>query len=198
MGNSADGPKIKGEGLRQFLQWYIATFDKARLAGFLVDLPPHLAGHFDLSQTSLGLVSSAWYPAEVFHVVIDRMLADYTAEQRAGFAKRAARATIDATLKGVYKFLFETMMTPDRYAARAQKLFSRFYDTGTMTKVKLAPTTHLTEIRGWTSHHPVLCDVLLYTGDPVYSALGCKNVTTRRIACVANGDPLCSYEVSWR
>jgi hypothetical protein len=93
--------------------------------------------------------------------------------------------------------LFGAIMTPDRYLSRAQQIFSRFYDTGTITKTKSGPTTHLSVIRGWTSHHPVLCDVLLYTGEYVYPTLGCKNVAARRVGCVSDGAELCSYSVTW-
>ncbi len=189
--------QVKGEGVRQFIEWYTQTFGAERLAQRVAGMDPAASAAFDLRQPNLGIVASSWYPVASFHALIDVLLADYTEVERQAFAKQAARATIEATLRGVYKFLFETMMNPDRYAARAQKLFSRFYDTGEMTKVKAAPNVHVTEIRDWTGHHPLLCDVLLYTSDPVYRALGCKNVVARRLACVAAGDALCSYEVRW-
>jgi hypothetical protein len=188
---------VKGEALRQFLTWYVSTFDEHRLDAIVRAMPPELSSCFEPGKPHLGVVSSSWYPAASFHHLIEDMLAGYGPEERDRLAREAAHATIEATLRGVYKFLFETMMTPDRYAARAQKLFSRFYDTGTMAKVKTGPRSHRSEIRGWTSHHPVLCEVLRYTGEPVYAALGCKNVKTRRISCVSSGDAFCSYELSW-
>ena len=188
---------IKGEGIRQFLAWYTAKWGEQRLHQFLESLPPEAREVFDVDKPSLGIIASAWYPAHAFHALIDAMLSIYPADQRRLFAREAARATILATLRGVYKFLFEAMMTPDRYLGRAQKLFSRFYDTGTIEKTRVARNIHRSVIRGWTSHHPVLCDVMLYMGEYVYPALGCKNVTATRITCVSSGDPDCSYDVSW-
>jgi hypothetical protein len=191
------GGRIKGEAIRQFLRWYVDKWDQERLFNYVRELPPHAANEFDIHQPHLGVIASSWYPAASFHALIDAMLSGYLPEQRRSFAREAAKATIDATFKGVYRFLFETMMTPDRYAARAQKLFRRFHDTGTITKEAIGPSTHLTRITRWSSHHTVLCDTMLFTGEYVYPMLGCRNVTTHRLGCVATGNAFCSYEIRW-
>jgi hypothetical protein len=188
---------IKGEGIRQFINWYLAKWGEPRLFQFVADLPPEAREVYDITQPSLGIIASGWYPAPAFHALIDAMLSVYPPDQRRAFAREAAKATIDSTLKGVYRFLFEAMMTPDRYLGRAQKLFSRFYDCGTIEKIKVAPNIHRSVIRDWHSHHPVLCDVMLHMGEYVYPALGCRNVIVRRISCVSAGDPYCSYDASW-
>lgn len=190
-------PLIKGEAVWQFVRWYIANWNEARLASFVREIPPELGAAFDLQAPHLGVIASSWYPARAVHALIDRMLEGYTEEQRVAFARQAARVTIEASLKGVYRFLFETMMTPTRYANRSQTLFSRYYNTGTMTKTPLGPRSHLTVVSGWTGHHPVLCDVLLYIGEAIYPYLGCRNVAVRRLECVSSGAEMCRYKVSW-
>jgi len=125
------------------------------------------------------------------------MLAQYSPDERQSFAREAAKATMDQNMKGVYRLLFEALMTPERYAKRAQQLFDRFYDAGTITKEVVARNVHLTRIQGWTSHHPVLCDVMLYTGEYVYPFLGCRHVVVRRFECISRGDRICKYEVRW-
>ena len=197
MRSPSDEAHIKGVGIRQFVSWYVAKWGEPRLLEYVASLPPHAQSAFDPSKPLLGIIASEWYPAPAFHALIDLMLEQYPPEQRRSFAREAARATIDTTLKGIYRFLFETNMTPDRYLRRAQQLFSRFYDTGIIEKTKIGQNTHRSVITGWTSHHPVLCDLLLYMGEYVYPALGCRNVTARRISCVSTGDADCSYDISW-
>jgi len=192
------GARIKGEGIRQFLCWYLEHFDEERLAARVAELPEEARAVFDPSQPNLGVVSSTWYPAYAFHALLDAMLEAYDEDQRRRFARDAARVTIERSLKGVYKFLFESFMTPERYARRAQSLFSRFYDTGKIEKRIIRPNLHRSIIRGWTSHHPVLCDVMLYMGEHVYPMLGCKHVKAERISCLSTGDIECVYDVSWK
>ena len=183
--------------MRQFLRWYVAKYGRGRLTEHLARLPDGRASEIDLDQPNFGIVSSGWYPASTFHALVDEMLEQYSPEQRQSFAREAAKATIDATVKGVYRFLFEAIMTPDRYAKRAQQVFDRFYDAGTITKQVVARNVHLTRVVGWTSHHPVLCDVMLYTSEYVYGLLGCRNVTVKRLGCISRGDASCSYEIRW-
>jgi hypothetical protein len=190
-------PRIKGEGIRQFAKWYVDRWGEHRLAEHVSALPADVRDSFDPRSPSLGVISSQWYPARALHLLIDRMLTDYDAEQRRTFARAAAKATLDASLRGVYKLLFDLFMTPDRYAARAQELFDRFYDRGKLEKIVVAPTVHRTVIHDWPAHHPVLCDVMLHTSEYVYPALGCKNVIVQRLGCVSAGDASCSYEVRW-
>jgi hypothetical protein len=97
----------------------------------------------------------------------------------------------------VYRVLFETMMSPARYAKNAQKLFSRYYDAGTMTKTALSPTSHRSTVTGWQAHHPFLCELLLYTGVYVYRAMGCKDVKMERTACVGDGASECTFLTTW-
>ena len=104
---------------------------------------------------------------------------------------------IDSKVHGVYRWLFQTMMSPERYARKAQKLFSRYYDPGTMAKTPLGDAGHLTIVRDSGGHHPLLCDMLVHTSEYVYTAFGCRNVNAPRTACVSEGAPECRFEITW-
>jgi hypothetical protein len=101
------------------------------------------------------------------------------------------------TLRGVYKFFFDAMMTPERYAKRAHLLFSRYYDRGTLSKEVVSPTEHVTIIRDWPAHHPFLCEIMAYMAEYVYDALGCRGLTVARTHCVDSGDPDCRFVSRW-
>jgi hypothetical protein len=190
--------QIKGEAIRQFLGWYLDRFGVKLLGQRIGALPPDLAAMLDPARPYAGLLATRWYDARLVHGLLDAMLAEYSADERKLFAREAARVTIESTLRGVYRFLFEAIMTPDRYLKRAQQIFSRYYDNGRMQKLATGPTEHTTIVSEWRSHHPVLCDVLLYTGEYVYPSLGCKGVDVLRIGCVSTGAADCRYAVRWR
>jgi hypothetical protein len=188
--------RIKGAGVVHFMRWYVGRFGTERLRRTAAAIPERHRAHFDLADPVLGVLASTWYPAEAIHALLDGFLADHRGEGEV-LAREGARATIDATLTGVYRWLFETMMTPDRYGRNAQKLFSRYFEPGTMTKEPLGGTGHLSIVRDWPGHHPMLCDMLRHTAVYVYGALGCREVRAPRTACVAEGAPDCRFEITW-
>jgi hypothetical protein len=188
--------RIKGAGIVHFLGWYVDRFGQERLRRTAEEMPgPHRV-YFDLGDRVLGVLASSWYPAPAIHALLDGFVAAHP-QDRETLAREGARSTIDATLKGVYRWLFETMMTPDRYARNAQKLFSRYYEPGLMTKEPLGERGHLSIVRDWPGHHPLLCDMLVHTAEYVYGALGCRDVRSPRTACVAEGAPECRFEITW-
>jgi hypothetical protein len=67
-----------------------------------------------------------------------------------------------------------------------------------MTKRVLADNRHETLIEGWPGHHSFLCEMLVYTGEYVYSRLGCREVRHQRTACVDRGAPHCSFIIEWK
>ena len=190
-------PHVKGAALGRFLDWYVQRFGTELLGERLAVLPPDVAGAFEVRDGLPHVIASRWYPIVALHALIDEMLADYSPAARTAFAREAARHTAESSLRGIYRFLFETIMTPERYVRRAHKLFSRFYDTGTMTKLQTAEHEHTTIITDWNGHHPVLCDVLLYGGEFIYPSLGCRDVRVERVSCVATGGSDCRYVVRW-
>ncbi len=191
------GARIKGAGIHPFLAWYAGAWGEERLRRAAARIPPADAIALGFTgEDRFAILSSSWYPAPPIHSFLDALLADHTEAERDRIAREGSRAIIDATLRGVYRLLFATMMTPDRYARSAQTLFARFYDPGAMHKEPI-DGGHLTIVREWTGHHPLLCTFLVHTAEYVYAALGCRDVTARRVQCVASGAPECRFEVVW-
>jgi hypothetical protein len=190
-------PRVKGAGIRPFLAWYGTTWGKDRLQRHYERIPPPMREGLDMRDPHLGILGSTWYPAATVHAVLDGVEAEHTAHERAGIVREGAHAIIKSTLGTVYRFLIETMMTPELYARSCGKLFSRFYEPGLMTKTAVGATGHLTKIENWGAHHPMLCDFILHTAGPVYELLGCKNLRIERTACLKDGSPDCRFETFW-
>jgi hypothetical protein len=193
----AGEPRIKGSGIQPFFAWYSAQWSHARLVAAAERLPAPLRACFDLKDDHLGVLPSQWFRAAPIHALLDSLLDGHTAPERQRIAQDGARAIIESTLKGVYRWLFEMMMSPDRYGRSAQKLFSRYYEPGTMVKTPLGDRGHLSVVTNWGSHHPLLCDFLIHTAEYVYAGLGCKDVQVRRTGCVSSGSSDCRFEIVW-
>jgi hypothetical protein len=195
--NAGAEARIKGAGIQPFLAWYEQRWGRARLLQAAEGIPASFRGNFHFEADLLGVLPSLWYPAPAIHALLDRILAGHSEAERALIAREGARAIIDATLKGVYRWLFEKMMSVDRYGRSAQSLFSRYYEPGTMTKLPTGAAGHLSIVTGWAGHHPLLCDFLVHTAEYVYGALGCRDVQVRRTSCVAAGAADCRFEITW-
>jgi hypothetical protein len=188
---------VKGAGVLPFLQYYAREQGREALARAVSGMPEEHRRHFRAEDPTAGVLAATWYPAPAIHSLLDHLFEGVPPGRRRALVDGAARFTIDTTLRGVYKFLFTTMMSVDRYARRAQDLFSRYYDTGVMTKTPEGGNSHVSVVREWTSHHPVLCELLLSTGPYVYEKLGCRDVRMERTACVADGGEECRFVIRW-
>jgi hypothetical protein len=189
--------RIKGAGIQPFVRWYASVYGQERLWRLAQRIPAVHQKALDLGDPSLGVLPSTWYPAAAVHALLDAMERDHTAEERAHIVREGAHAIIESTLTGVYRWLFQTMMNTDRYARNAQKLFSRYYEPGVMTKTPMGATGHLTVVEGWGAHHMMLCDFILHTAVYVYTVLGCRNFAVRRTSCVEQGGADCRFEMTW-
>jgi len=190
----AAADQIKGAALAEFLRWYTTVHGHARLQA----LPEPVLEALDLSQRGAVVLASKWYPAPVVHQLLESLVRDLSATERRQLVVDGARAVMEATLRGVYRLLFRTMMSPARYAQHSQKLWDRYYSSGRMTKRLVAPNVHATEIADWPGHHPLLCDLHVESARYIYAAMRCESVDVQRTTCVSIGAPICSFEVRWR
>lgn len=192
-----EAPKIKGVAIRAFFRWYREKFGDPYVRERISHLSSAIQAQLDVADPSLGIIDSEWYPADLVHALLDSVARGMSAVERRQLMRDGAQVALATTLRGIYKVLFDSMMTPERYLRRAQSLFSRYFNTGTMTKVAEGPTAHLSLIHDWTSHHPLLCDFVRYTAETVYGAMGCQNVESTRLSCVSHDGELCSFRVTW-
>ncbi len=183
--------------IRAFFKWYREQFGDDYIRARIARLPPPLQAQIDAHDSDLGLVDSEWYPAELVHRLLDSVASGMSDAERQRLMQAGAQAALASTLRGIYKLLFDSMMTPERYLRRAQTLFSRYFNSGVMTKVAEGPAAHLSLIHNWGSHHPLLCDFVRYTAETVYGAMGCIEVESTRLSCISEDSELCSFRVTW-
>lgn len=190
-------PKIKGVALERFLDWYGTKHGAAQVRALVDGLAPHQKTVLDTSERSYGVLANGWYPASFVHALLDAMTRGMNARERTELAEAAAESIVRSSLRGIYKVLFQLFMTPERYAARAQALWDRYYDSGTITKRILGPRAHDSRIVDWTGHHPVLCEMNAVSARIIYEELGCRNVRVERACCVSRGDDACTQSITW-
>ncbi len=194
---TARASHVKGTGLHALFDWYTRGHGQPQLLRFVAELPPDVQSRFDTRDERLGVLASEWYPAPLVHDLLDRLTAGLSDEQRAAAAWDMGQIAAEAALTGLYRLLFQAMMSPERYARHVQKMFSRYFDDGLIVKTPRGPRRHHTSIHDWGGHHPLLCSLCVSSSVYVYTALGCRDVTSRRLSCVTEGADHCAYDITW-
>ena len=191
--------RIKGAAFREFVAWYEQELGRAQLLTLVRAIPDDLRRGLELDpdRESLGILSSRWYRADAIHALLDAVIAGIDPDQRRESIERAADAVMRATLRGVYRILFEWLATPDRYARFADRLWRSYYDSGEMHVVQETPERAVCTIRDWGSHSAQLCDMNAAAAGSIYRAMGCTEVVARRTSCVAQGADECRFVTTW-
>lgn len=191
--------RIKGAAFREFIAYYRTTYGAPELKALVEALPAVHRRELDPNDPVLGVLTSEWYPAELVHALLDEIARGKSEAALRELTSKASVAIMRATLRGLYRMLFEWMATPERYAKYAPKLWAAYYDSGEVA-VELLPDglTALSTTRNWRSHHPVICELNCGAGVEIYGAMGCREVTNERAQCVSRGDPYCRFVTRWR
>jgi hypothetical protein len=190
--------RIKGAAFREFVAYYRATYGAELLAAHVRAMPPRLAQDLDAADPALGVLTSQWYEAKVVHALLDEIARDKNEAALRELAIGASSAVMRATLRGLYRVLFEWMATPERYARYAPKLWGSYYDSGEVTVALLPDGMGSTSVvRKWGSHHPLICELNRGAAVQIFTAMGCQGAECERVRCVSRGDADCYFVTRW-
>lgn len=190
---------IKGAAFRELLVWCGRTYGQERLVAHVQAMPRALAAELDPRKEALGVLASQWYPAELVHALLDELARGRSPAELEAFTRDASRAVMQATLRGLYRVLFEWMASPARYARYAPKLWSSYYDSGRLSiQYDEGEATAVSTITQWPGHHPLICDLNRGASPVIYATMGCKDARCTRVACVSRGDAECRFITTWR
>jgi hypothetical protein len=180
-------PAIKGLAFREFLRWYSQTRgrDAALCAYFALDAD--LRKHLDPDRDVFGIMPGSWYPIGVATGLLDAVTDGLTLDERTALLRGGVQHTLDVTLSGVYRVLFENVMTPERHAKYTQKIWDNFYNGGTVTGRVLAPGRAEQTVSDWPGHHLLLCEMSIWSLAFMHAKMGLRNVRVRRSACIGGG-----------
>jgi hypothetical protein len=187
--------RIKGAAFGELLRWFF-EHHPGRVAAAVERVAP---GDLrpDPRKPGMGILAGSWYPAPEVHALLDALVAGLPRAERTAIARAAARATMDRTLRGLYKLLFDALATPERYARHAQRLWNSYYDGGTLTVTPRGDGAD-SVVSDWAAHHPLICEMHVHAAAFIYEAMGKKDVSATRLECVATGASACRFSVSWR
>jgi hypothetical protein len=191
--------RAKGIAFKELLVWFDHRLGRPTLQHALYLLPPECKGIVRPEEDNFGILSSSWYPLPCVHKLLNGLTASMNKQERFDLAQEAARAVMNVTLRGIYKAIVRAFVSPALYGKFATKLWQSYYDSGDF-KVVIADDGNSADctISSWTGHHPFVCDMNIAAATAIYEAMGQKDVSTRRVACLHERGSLCRYITSWR
>jgi hypothetical protein len=191
------GGQVKGTGFREMVRWTEKRFGRETLRRAYDRMRPEDQAVLDPDAPLLGVVATHWYPIRISAVITDTSLDGLSDTERRTHIRESARYTMDRTLKGVQRMLFQVMMTPERAARHMQKIWRLNYDSGVVRWEVIGPQHIEASIRDWPGHYADSCTMLQENETYFLELIGCKNVQSVRTGCVDSGADACSSTITW-
>ncbi|HVU05809.1 MAG TPA: hypothetical protein VHE30_28870 [Polyangiaceae bacterium] len=189
--------RIKGVAFAEFLSWYDLRRERGRVARAVREVAEIFPGEIDPAASNFGVLASRWYPAEVVHALVDRVVAGVPEPELVRMADDAAEYIMGRTLRGVYRTIFSMIASPSRYLKYVDRLWSVHYDTGHLVGTTISERCHQMDFVDWRSHHSFICRMNMAASRPIYVAMGLGGVTYQRLACVSDGHSHCRNVIRW-
>jgi hypothetical protein len=195
-------PSIKGLVFREFVKWYEETRGREPTLRAYASLPEELRAHLDPQREYFGILASTWYSVDIICVMLEAITLGLAPEARSALLRDGVEHAIHVTLTGVYKVLFQTLVTPERHAKYAQKIWNQYYNTGTVAGAMLDDHRSEQVITEWDGHRPLLCELSLSSLTAFHAHMDCKNVRVRRTSCVLDArlaarHARCRFLIQW-
>ncbi len=191
------GPRIKGSALRECARYVQREFATEVGERIVTSLPADMLAAIDPRADAFGFVASSWYPAEYAHRLLDAMASGKPPAAQRMLVHELAFGAVATALRGVYRFVFERIATPERYARAIQPMWRMLHDNGDREITVVGAGEATSRTWNWPGHHPLVCLFTCETMAAVFSAMGCRHVTVSRTACVSDADAECRATICW-
>ena len=188
--------RIKGAAVRQILLWMQEHEPAERMQRLARSLETD-GERIHRELPALGILSSRWYPASMFHGFCDEIVRDLGREGARRLAREGGTEALERSFTLVHRMLLRRVASPKLHRALAPRLWGAHFDTGRVEVELLEPGRSIVRYTDWTSHHPFICDLCTFSDLIIYGAMGLDGVEVAQLTCVDEGDADCAHSVTW-
>ena len=142
-------------------------------------------------------MASAWYEIDLMGELLDLVERVASPDDPREFASRLAVAVARDNVNGVYRALFRLIASPPLLEANAQRVWSTYFDEGTLTVRVQVPGSFEARVRGWSHHHGTVCSILRPFVEHLLRSIGYSACVVERTQCVDQGDGQCLFIGNW-
>jgi len=184
-------PNIKGVGIRGML----SSIERLCPPGTLEAMVRHLPESVGQMVRHKSFISSGWYKLSDYRALLGAVM-KVNGRDVDLVAELAREATLD-DFRGVYR-LFTFALSPAFVMRRSPGLFSRYYDTGTLTVPVARRGYGEAQFRGCLGFDRVLWRDVVGGTSAVLEACGGREVRTRILRGGGDGDVELDLVAEWR
>jgi hypothetical protein len=188
--------RIKGALFREFIRYCVLHYEQP-LAPIASGLPTDLQPLVDPEAEAFGIIASMWYPAELPAHLLELFFSELPVEEHQKVLREGARYALERTLSSLHRATFRLFVNPERAARHVQRLWRLNCDTGNVTWRLVGKNRCESTLRGWASHDVRLCEIARLSAAHAFELMGCRDVHSERIACVAQGTGFCGSVITW-
>jgi hypothetical protein len=195
----ATGPgKTKGMGWVEQIRCYQSLHGRDKLIAAVRKMPDKWRQGIDETHPSLGVLDATWYFEEQRNAFFDAIVADLTLLQQQTLARAMSKAVMERSVRGLHRMIFTIMATPERFVKHAQSLWDVHHDTGQLRMTQLSPTSIEAAVLDWPTHHPFGCMLNHYSCMVTLEAMGCFDMSERRVCLSTTHTSECVGVYYWR
>jgi len=184
------GPQVKGAPLRGVVGAIRRICPPGTVDKMLPALPPEVAS----SVAHDRFLVAGWYPLAHYRAIFGAAMS--TSGRGLELVRALSRDAMAYDLRGIYRLL-TFVLSPEFIMRRSPSLFSRYYDTGTLTIPAARSGYCEAHYRGCAGFDSVLWENVLGGSIAVLEACGAKNVRARVARGGGDGDEELDLVCEW-
>jgi hypothetical protein len=193
---NAQRGRTKGMAWADQIRTFERLYGRDKLVAAVRAMPARWRPGLNEDHATLGVLDATWYPEEQRNAFFDAITADLGLLQQQTLARAFAKTVMDRSLRGLHRMIFAIMATPERFVKHAQSLWDVHHDTGRLRMKLLSPSSIEAAVLEWPTHHPFACMVNHYACLVTLVAMGCAQMSERRVCNPAVGECVGLY--LWR
>lgn len=194
---SAKKGNFRGSAVVGCFAHFEERYGRAAVHAVIAALSPEMRAQVSPTAPHLGFLPTKLYSYALIGAVVRAMIAAVRPADEDAFLAELARAGMDRTLTTVNRLMLHYMLTPERYAARAQEIWSLYHDCGVVTVLPAKPNEYRVQLTDWPNHDSIVCRISLEARRRSLEHMGAVIVEARRERCQSFGHDECTQVFRW-
>jgi hypothetical protein len=182
-------PQVKGQTMKSLLLFMQKNLQPEQIDRIMASVDPETR-----AQIERGILPTNTFPMSLLNqlTVEGARVKGVPLEE---FARDIGRFSADEAVRGVYRF-FARVLTPETILAKAASFWSAMNTVGRMEVASDGSGSALIRLIDYPSD-PVMCLRIAGWIEKMADLTGAKNAVVRPLRCVAKGDPICEWRITW-
>ena len=191
-------PLIRGTALGPIAAWLAQAGGEAALREVYDRLPEEARTGLRPGVHNLGIDPRTWYACAAAPPMMIEAERHHAPDNRDAYLRLLAERIMRDGINVFHRALFKLFVSPRIAVENIATAWERYYNEGRCVAEMETDNTCHAVMSNWRGHHPVLCESTAYCGVPILRLAGAREVTVKRVSCVADGGADCRWHLNWQ